>query len=58
MSAGPVRFSIALAFNPCEQWIPLARAAEEAGFDSGVVSDHLVYLHHCSARTPGNCSKS
>ena len=43
MSGSPLRFSIALAFNPCEQWIPLARAAEAAGFDSVVVSDHLVY---------------
>jgi len=36
-------FSIALAFNRPEQWVPLARAADEAGFHSVVVSDHLIY---------------
>jgi len=39
----PMRFSIALAFNSPDQWIELARAADEAGFDSVVVSDHLIY---------------
>ena len=38
-----VRFSIPLAFNPASQWTRLARTAEEAGFHSVVVSDHLVY---------------
>ncbi len=38
-----MQFSIALAFNPQEQWIPLARAADEAGFHSVIVSDHLIY---------------
>jgi probable F420-dependent oxidoreductase len=38
-----MRFSIPLAFNPASQWTRLARTAEEAGFYSVVVSDHLVY---------------
>ena len=38
-----MEFALALAFNPASQWIPLARAAEQAGFGSVVVSDHLVY---------------
>ncbi len=38
-----MQFSIALAFNAPDQWIPLARAADEAGFHSVVVSDHLIY---------------
>ena len=38
-----MRFAIALAFNSADQWVPLARAADGAGFDSVVVSDHLVY---------------
>jgi probable F420-dependent oxidoreductase len=38
-----MQFSIALAFNPPEQWLALARAADEAGFHSIVVSDHLIY---------------
>lgn len=38
-----MRFCLALAFNPAPQWIPLARAAERAGFDSVVVSDHLIF---------------
>jgi len=43
LSLRAVRFAIALAFNPARQWIPLARAAERAGFEAMVVSDHLVY---------------
>ncbi len=43
LSLRAVRFAIALAFNPARQWIPLAQAAEQAGFESVVVSDHLIY---------------
>lgn len=45
-----MQFSIALAFNAPEQWVPLARAADEAGFHSVVVSDHLIYPE--TLRTP------
>ena len=47
-----MQYSIALAFNPCEQWVPLARAADEAGFHSVVVSDHLVYPSRLESRYP------
>ena len=43
LSLRAVRFAIALAFNPASQWIALAQAAEQAGFESVVVSDHLIY---------------
>lgn len=45
-----MQFSLALAFNAPEQWLPLARAADEAGFHSVVVSDHLIYPEEL--RTP------
>jgi probable F420-dependent oxidoreductase len=38
-----VRFSIPLAFSPAGQWTRLARTAEDAGFHSVAVSDHVVY---------------
>lgn len=38
-----MQFSIALAYNEPEDLAPLARAAEEAGFGSVILSDHLLY---------------
>ncbi len=45
-----MRFSVATAFVPAEQWLPLARAAEEAGFHAIAVSDHVLNLK--DLRTP------
>jgi probable F420-dependent oxidoreductase len=36
-------FVISAAFQPLEQLVPLARAAEEAGFEALSFSDHVVY---------------
>jgi probable F420-dependent oxidoreductase len=38
-----MQFSIALAYNRPEDLPALARAAEEAGFGSVILSDHLIY---------------
>jgi len=45
-----VRFSVATAFVPADQWLPLARAADEAGFHAIAVSDHVLNLKEL--RTP------
>lgn len=45
-----MRFSVALAFSPGEHYIPIAQAAERAGFDAVAVSDHVVNLE--TLRTP------
>ncbi len=38
-----MKWCIPLAFNSAPQWTPLAQTAEEVGFDSVVISDHLIY---------------
>jgi probable F420-dependent oxidoreductase len=38
-----VKFVCSLAFVPPEELIPLARAADEAGFEAVAVSDHVVH---------------
>jgi probable F420-dependent oxidoreductase len=38
-----VNFVISAAFQPLDQLVPLARAAEEAGFEALSFSDHVVY---------------
>jgi probable F420-dependent oxidoreductase len=38
-----MKWCMPLAFNAEGQWTALARTAEEAGFDSVVISDHLIY---------------
>lgn len=47
-----MKFALALAFNPLDEWIPLARAAEAASFDAVIVSDHLVYPERLATRYP------
>jgi probable F420-dependent oxidoreductase len=37
-----MQFCVATAFSPVEQLVPLARAAEEAGFAAVSLSDHVV----------------
>jgi len=39
----PMKWCMPLAFNSESQWIDLAITAEKAGFDSVVISDHLIY---------------
>jgi probable F420-dependent oxidoreductase len=45
-----VRFSISTAFLPTDQLVPIARAADELGYDSLAVPDHVVDLEYL--RTP------
>ncbi len=45
-----MRFSIGLAFSPAAHYVPLARAADEAGFHAVAVSDHVVNVE--TLRTP------
>lgn len=40
---GAVKFICSLAFTPPEELLPLARAADAAGFDAVSVSDHVVH---------------
>ncbi|WP_193609521.1 TIGR03619 family F420-dependent LLM class oxidoreductase [Nocardioides lijunqiniae] len=39
-----MRFSIVTAFQPCDQLVPLARAADELGYHAISVPDHVVDL--------------
>ena len=45
-----MRFSISTAFLPTEQLVPIARAADELGYDSLAMPDHVVDLE--TLRTP------
>jgi probable F420-dependent oxidoreductase len=45
-----VRFSISTAFLPTDQLVPIARAADELGYDSLAMPDHVVDLE--TLRTP------
>ena len=47
-----MKFCMALAFNPISEWVPLAVAAEEAGFDGLVLSDHLFHPAHLKTPYP------
>ena len=47
---GPVRFSISTAFLPTDQLVPIAKAADELGYDSLAMPDHVVDLE--TLRTP------
>ena len=45
-----MRFSISTAFLPTEQLVPIAKAADELGYDSLAMPDHVVDLE--TLRTP------
>jgi len=45
-----VRFSISTAFLPTDQLVPIAKAADELGYDSVAMADHVVDLEEL--RTP------
>ena len=49
---GPVRFSYAESMTDPSFYAPLARAAEEAGYDSMVVPDSICYPRHAGSRYP------
>jgi probable F420-dependent oxidoreductase len=47
-----VKFVCSLAFVPPEELIPLARAADEAGFEAVAVSDHVVHPRRIATPYP------
>jgi probable F420-dependent oxidoreductase len=47
-----VRFSYAESMTEPSFYVPLARAAEEAGYDSMVVPDSICYPQHADSRYP------
>jgi probable F420-dependent oxidoreductase len=49
-----VRFSYAESMTDPSFYLPLARAAEEAGYDSMVVPDSICYPEHADSRYPFN----
>jgi probable F420-dependent oxidoreductase len=49
-----VRFSYAESMTDPSFYVPLARAAEEAGYDSMVVPDSICYPEHADSRYPFN----
>jgi probable F420-dependent oxidoreductase len=49
-----VRFSYAESMTDPSFYVPLARAAEEAGYDSMVLPDSLCYPEHADSRYPFN----
>src|SRR5450755_2914362 len=54
MPGGLVRFSYAESMTDPSFYLPLARAAEEAGYDSMVVPDSICYPEHADSRYPFN----
>lgn len=48
----PVKFTLALAMCPPERFLPLARVAEEAGWDAIAVPDSVFYPETVSAGYP------
>src|SRR5271168_3243692 len=53
-SGGAVRFSYAESMTDPSYYLPLAQAAEAAGFDSMVVPDSICYPEHSDSRYPFN----
>src|SRR5690606_25938070 len=47
-----MQFVVPTAFSPAAHVVPLARAAEEAGWDVVAVSDHLAYPERIASRYP------
>ena len=47
-----MKFVIAGAFQPSDHLIPIARAADEAGYEALAFSDHVVYPEHLDTPYP------
>ena len=47
-----MQFLLPLMMTPAEQYLPLARAAEEHGFDGIALADSLCYPEHSDTRYP------
>src|SRR3990172_348174 len=51
-AGGSMRFWQALSFTDTDQIVPLARTAEEAGFDGIMISDHVFVPGQCRSAYP------
>lgn len=49
-----MRFSYQVGMSVAEHYLPLARAAEEAGFDGITIPDSICYPQECSSKYPYN----
>ena len=49
-----MKFCTSLAFTPTEHYLETARTADESGWDTVMVSDHLVHPERIEARYPYN----
>ena len=47
-----MRFSIGLAYSPPEHYVPIAKAADEAGYHAIAVSDHVINLEELKTPYP------
>ncbi len=47
-----MKFTLGIALNPVDQWIALARAAEESGFASVALPDSIFYSEQVAADYP------
>ena len=47
-----MKFWMATAFMPPEQYVPLAKAAEEAGMHGVMLSDHVFFPRDLRSRYP------
>ncbi|WP_117208185.1 TIGR03619 family F420-dependent LLM class oxidoreductase [Allorhizocola rhizosphaerae] len=47
-----MKFTLGIALNPVDQWIPLARAAEDCGFASIALPDSIFYSEQVQADYP------
>jgi len=53
-----MKFSYAITMPPAEQYVPLAQAAEAAGFDYVTIPDSLCYPEEASSKYPYNADGS
>src|SRR5580765_1376792 len=47
-----LQFCQSMMFAPPEQWVALARVAEDAGFDEIALSDHVFYPSNLESKYP------
>ncbi|MFQ3324392.1 MAG: putative F420-dependent oxidoreductase [Pseudomonadales bacterium] len=53
-----MKFSLALASEPNDHYVPLAQAAEELGFDAVTIPDSICYPKECDSKYPYNADGS
>ena len=53
-----MRFSYQVGMCEADHYLPLARAAEEAGYDQITIPDSICYPEECSSKYPYNADGS